>query len=474
MSSCLRKRLLQTECRHRIAVLALVLTAALAMPMWASAQSTSHGCWRITGATTSASSHLYTDPGAVVGSWGGSTDTAGQGAFPMTVSVNVPAFVPDGTLLGSGISPIYNLGSNGVGSYSPEQILFRCSPDAEGTLYEFYATNGDASNAGGTDVSSLSGIPGTFRAYYTGVIFRVTNMTTGQYVSRYWQSVPLTNLDHDSQGWIIVKAKNFSSYQLELFQCTVCGTGGTSGSGNWSQSQPFAYAAFRGGATGTIISNNLSVGADGANHYDGWYANWPGSISAYHTVLVRRAATCAITNTTPVVVFPAISAVELTQGRSLQAPVTIQVQCQSTTPSGLSAMVSGTAASQTALGVLVAPANAQSAIAAGLTTTGTGVTYLLSDGYGTDPSVASGVGVALSRPNGTALNFLTNQYVTLGGAVAGWDPVLNDATADGPANGGVTSYTRTINATFKAFAPGATPVTPGRFNATAQVIVRVQ
>lgn len=474
MNSCLPVRRLHAQCRRRVTALAVVFTALLAMPLWASAQSTSHGCWRITTATSSQSSYLHTDPGAVVGAWDGATDTAGQGAYPMTISINIPAFVPNGTLLGSGVSPIYNLGSHGVGSYSPEQILFRCSPDADGTLYEYYATNGDSSNAGATDVSAQSGIPATYRAYYTGVISRVTNMNTGQYATRYWQAVPLTNLDRDSQGWILVKAKNFSTYRLELFQCTVCGTAGTSGSGTWSQTQPVAYSAFRGGATGTIVGNNLSVGADSANHYDGFAASWPGAINPYNTVIVRRAATCAVTNTTPVVVFPAISAAELSQGRSLQAPVTIQVQCQSTTPSGLSAMVSGTAASQTSLGVLVAPANAQSAMAAGLTTSGTGVTYLLSDGYGTDPSVASGVGVALSRPNGTPLNFLTNQYVTLGGAVAGWDPVLNDATPDGAAIGGVTSYTRTIDATFKAFAPGSTPVTPGRFNATAQVIVRVQ
>lgn len=52
--------------------------------------------------------------------------------------------------------------------------------------------------------------------------------------------------------------------------------------------------------------------------------------------------------------------------------------------------------------------------------------------------------------------------------------MLNDATANGPASGGMTSYTRVFNATLKAFAPGVTPVTAGRFNATAQVVVRVQ
>jgi hypothetical protein len=464
-------------CRRasRAALLApLVIVVAVVMPARVSAQSTSTGCWRITTATSNTNSYLYTDPGTIASDWAGATDTAGKGAFPMTIAVNVPAFVPDGTLLGSAVSPLYNLGATGVASYNPEQVLFRCSPNADGTLYEYYATNGDATYAGMTDTSAQSGIPGTYRSYYTGIIFRVTNMTNGSYVSRYWQALPLTGLDRDSQGWILVKAKNFSQYRLEFFQCTTCPAGGSSGSGSWAESQPQAYVAFVGGATGTIIKGNLAVGADSASNYAGWYGTWPGAINAYGTVNVRRAATCAVTNTTPLVRFPRVTVAELNQGRSTQVPVTIQIQCQSTTPSGLSALVSGTAANQTALGVLASPANAQSAANAGLTTLGTGVTYLLSDGYGTDPSVATGVGVTLSRPNGTPLNFLTNQYVTTGGAMNGWDPVLNDASANGGASGGVISYTRTINATFRAFAPGSTPVTPGRYDATAQVIVRVQ
>ncbi|MDE4917885.1 type 1 fimbria pilin [Cupriavidus metallidurans] len=453
---------------------ALLFIVGIAGPMLALAQSTSKGCWAITGTTTNPNSYLYTDPGTVARSWIGAADTAGQGAYPMTISVNIPALVPDGTLLGSGVSSINNLGGSGVGSYSPEQVLFRCSPDADGTLYEYYATNGDAAYAGATDVSAQSGIPGTYLSYYTGVASRITNIATGDYLSRAWKARPLTGLDRDTQGWILVKAKNFSQYKLEMFQCTVCQSGGTNGTGSWAQSQPQGYVAFVGGATGTVIKGNLAVGADSASNYSGWYSTWPGAINAYQTVTVRRAATCAVTNATPLVRFPIISVRELNQGNTRQLPVTIQMQCQSSTPSGLSAFISGTAANQTALGVLVQPANAQSAIAAGLKTAGSGVTYLLSDGYGTDLSVATGVGVALSRPNGTPLNLLTNQYVTTGGTIDGWDSVLNDATANGPASGGVTSYTRSFNATLKAFAPGVTPVTAGRFNATAQVIVRVQ
>jgi hypothetical protein len=458
-----------------VLVASLVFAAAIAAPITASAQSTLKGCWRITTQTTSQSSYLYTDPGTITSSWLGATDTAGQGAYPMTLNINVTSFVPDGTLLGSAVSPIYNLGSNGVGSYSPEMVLFRCSPDADGTLYEYYATNGDAVYAGHTDVSDLSGIPATYRTYYTGVASRVTNVTTGEYVTRYWQARPLTGLDRDSQGWILVKAKNFSSYKLEYFRCSACPSGAVAaGTGTWVETQPAAYSAFGGGASGTIIKGNVTAGADSNTNFSTWYTMWPGAINPYNTVIVRRTATCAVTNTTPIVLFPTMTASDMMQGVSKQVPITIQMQCQSTTPSGMTAFVSGTSANQTALGILAAPTNAQAAVAAGLKTSGTGVTYLLSDGYGTDPGVATGVGVALSRPNGSALNILTNQYATTGGAAAGWDPVLNDAIVDGPAVGGITSYTRTINATFKAFAPASTRVTPGRYDATAQIIIKVQ
>jgi len=456
-----------------LTLLACVLGVGMSTSSWA--VSTATGCYKITGRNTDVNSAYYTDSGTITTSWVGSTDTAGQGAYPMTVTVNTPPFVPDGTLLGSGVSSVYNMGSNGVGTYSPEQVLWRCSPEAATAngLYEFFSTNGDNDYAGKQDASGDSGIPGTYYTYYKGLISRITNLTTGQYVSRYWAARQLTDLDKDSQGWLLVKAKNFSQYKLEFFQCSTCTkyyANSSTNPGYWSYTQPVGYVAF----VAPNFGGNVKVGADHNVAYDGFYDRWPGAINPYNTVYIRRTATCAVTNVTPVVSFPLITVSELNQGLTRQLPVTIQMRCQSATPSGMTAFSSGTAANQTALGILAQPANAQAAVKAGLKTTGSAVTWLLSDNYGTDPTVATGVGVALTRPGGGALNFLTNQYVTMGGAKDGWDPVLNDATSIGSPGVGLTSYSRSIIATFKAFAPGTVPVTPGRYNATAQVIVRVQ
>src|SRR5579864_2794181 len=106
---------------------ALAVVSSIAVPTHAWAQSTSQGCFKITSLYTNKDSYVYTDPGTVASPWTGSTDAGGKGAYPMTIQINTPPFVPDGTLLGSGVAPMVNLGDTGVGGYSPEQVLFRCS-----------------------------------------------------------------------------------------------------------------------------------------------------------------------------------------------------------------------------------------------------------------------------------------------------------------------------------------------------------
>lgn len=474
------------HCMARTNRLALLLVMVCAtgfmLPMKASAASS--GCYRIASAnTTNAAGYDYVPPASgVAASWTGPGDTiGGSGAFKWTININVPPFVPDGTLLANGVASFTDLGYNGAGSYSPNQVLFRCTPDTNpATLKEFFVTNGDNGWAGGYDYSGTSGIPNTYRTVYNGLVSRVTNVTTGQQLTHYWNARVLTGLDRDNvdingkavasgTGWYLVKAKNFSQYQLELFQCSACwGAGYTNLL--WADNQSFANVVFSGPG---LPTSAIQVGADQtAYSATGYSDNWPGAVTGFNSISVRSSPTCAVLNATPVINFGTMTVSSLKAGGSRQIPITITMQCQTTSFSGSwSSFASGTSSQQTALGILAAPANVQSATSAGLTTTGSGITYLLSNGYGSDPSVAKGVGVALSRPGGQALNFLTNKFVTTGGTKDGWDAVTNDATASAP-SGGLTTYTRTINATFKAFSPAA--VTPGRYQATAQVIIRVQ
>lgn len=434
----------------------------------AAAASVNAACYRITATNTNASSNYYTEPGKGTGAaWDGSVDTAGtEGSLPKLINMNNSLFQPNGTLLATGIADFLQSGSK---PYTAEQILYRCTASEEGKLFEFYATNGDNAYAGMYEVGSASGLPETYSTWVTGMGIRVTNLATGEYYSRYWKSRPLTNLDRDSLGWILVKAKNFSNAKIELYRLDAAKGANTTG-GNYTLSQPATYIAFQSSDKSTA----LKVGADSATQYNGWYTEWPGAVNLYNRMYTRRSATCFMDNVTPHIRFPTMSVQALQAGATTLRAITIQFQCQTGAPAstGVKAIASGVKADQTAMGIMAQPENASAAITEGLGFAGSGISYLLSDGYGIQPGIASGVGVQISRPNGTPMNLLsTLKGAVLGGNAAGWYPVLDDATAGGTTNG-MTRYTKTLNATFKAL-PGKT-VTAGKYNATAQVIIQVQ
>lgn len=430
--------------------------------------SASATCYKITATNTNSSSNTYTEPGkGTAANWTGTTDSGGSiGSLPTVVNINNSAFQPDGTLIGTGIAPL-----TGAQSYNPDQILFRCQASDANNLYEYYATNGDSTYAGRTEVGTPYGIPNAYQSYVPGMAIRVTNTLTGEYFSRYWKARQLTDLDKDSQGWILVKAKNFSDAKIELFRLSASPGGwGATATGVYPSSQPSAYIAFKGGG----ISSALSVGADSGTVYDGWYASWPGAVNMYNRLYIRRSASCMVNNVTPVVMFPLMTVGQLKSGVTSQKPISISFSCQTGSPanSGLTPVASGVSANQTAMGILVNAANAATAQSLGLATSGGGITYLVSDNYGTDPAVAQGVGIQISRANGVVMNLLGSlSGSVLGGSAAGWYPVLDDATA-GKAVSGVTTYNKTLYATLKAI-PGA-KVTTGKVSASAQVIIQVQ
>lgn len=426
-------------------------------------------CYRIsfTTSTTNTNDPYYIEPGAgETANWDGATDDSGSnGGLPSVINLNSLSFQPAGTVIGSGGDSFLNMGRQ---KYTPEQILFRCSPDeAAKGVWEYYATNGDSTDGGEYNDGDAEGIPETYRTLFQGLGIRVTNAITGEYYSRYWKARQLTDLDIDSQGWLLVKAKNFSGVRTELIRLN--NSYDITGTGSYYLSQPAAYIAFKGGSMGS----NLTVGADSLSHWDGWYAYWPGAVNLYNRLTVRRSASCMVTNVTPAVVFPPMTTGDLEQNTTRQAPIQIQFNCQTGAPAnnGLSAFVSGTAANQTAMGILVPPANANSAQAEGFSTASGGITYLLSDGYGSDPSVATGVGIQISNKAGQPLTLLGALANFGTGNAAGWYPVLDNADQASD-NNGVTYYNKTLTATLMKL-PGK-KVTPGKIQATAQVIIQVQ
>jgi type 1 fimbria pilin len=398
-----------------------------------------------------------------------SDDSGSSGGLPAVVNINRTAFQPDGTLLGSGIGSFLQMGYRG--SYGPQDVLFRCQAADDGKLFEFYSTNGDNDWGGKTEADPKFGLQGAYYTWAKGMLIRVTNVKTGQYFSRYWKSRPMTGLDRDTNGDILVKAKDFSDVQVELLRADF--KGANDDVGTYAYSQPAAYIAFKGPG---LPTEGLRDGADhAAGNWHGFPDYWPGTVNLYNRLFIRRAATCSVTTVTPYVTFPTVTVARLNQGVQSTVPFNINFECQEGTPYGgvKTALVSGTGANQTAMGVLVAGANYRSAVAEGLSTSGGGVTFLLSDGYGVDPSMATGVGIALSSSSGTPMNFLSTDTVTGGGNVAGWYPVKDGAYTTWTGGYlGTVGYSKTLNATLKKL-PGKR-VTPGKVRATAQVVIRVQ
>ena len=450
-------------------------TALLILMYAAPAEAT---CYRISTNTPESNESLgyYIEPGmGSVGIWYGSNDAGGSaGNLPSTINLNNNDFQPLGSMIASGTVNFMSMRSNAdAKDYDPEQIFFRCTADENGYLYEFYATNGDSAYGGKYLADPALGLDEVYTTYMYGLGIRVKNLTTGEYYSRYWKSRPLNNLDTDSKGYLLVKAKNFSDAGIELFKIGYADANGRPSNQNYTgmynHSQPSAYIAFK----SKSFSTNLADGRDSNSYYSGFYSYWPGGINLYNRLTVRRSATCKVNNATPNVTFPVVAMQRLNNGEKVTVPLQVDFSCQTGSPanSGLSSgFVSGTATNQTAIGFLPDSANIASAKAEGLGTSGSGITHLLSDNYGLS-NVTSGVGVRMYKMDGTALNFLSTLTSPGTGAAAGWYPVLDEAVKLNESNG-LSQYSRPFNASLEAL-PGKT-VTPGKFNAKVQAIIQVQ
>lgn len=451
-------------------ILFYYFTGTLAVILWQPASWAS--CYKITKFNNTSSSPLYTESGkGDIANWaGGAVDTSGS-AGSLSGSINLPAedvlsngaaFQAEGSLLASSSVQFVAMGRV---KYTPETILFRCSPDEAGKLFEFYSTNGDDIYSGRNQVGSAIGKNEVYQTWFSGVSSRLTNLATGEYYSRYWKSRPLTGLDRDSQGWLLVKAKNFSDAKIELFKNSAS-KGGRS-VGNYSRSQPLGYIAFKGGA----YSRGLYDGADHAANASGWPEYWPGAINLYNRVTLTKINTCRLTWSTPQVIFPTVTVAQLRQGEQFTQPVDINFSCQPISgDKGYSGFISGNLAGQTAIGFVIGSASLSTAIKEGVGNPGDSSNWLLSEGYGVDPAAPTGVGVKISTaPQGPALSLFSNFNAT-GGAGSFWLPVLTNATRAGNSQR-LTHYHARYYATL-AQLPGK-QATAGRYHATLQVVIKV-
>ncbi|MDZ5604555.1 fimbrial protein [Pseudomonas sp. RP23018S] len=428
-------------------------------------------CYRVTyvgSATTTANDAIRPGEGTAR-AWDGACTGACNGSLglPSVINVSDPSFQPYPTLIASAVTPFTQYGS--AAGYDPEQVLYRCA--AADPVYEMFSLNGDDLYSGwfqgGDSVGKSIGLQAAYRTAWPNVLLRLTHIETGQYLTDVWRERLLTGLDTDSRGFRLVKAKNLSAVRAELFSAPIDPTynyySANTPSQLYSYPEPAGYIAIKG--------PGLSYPNVGQTHYGnwaGWYASWPGSMALYNKVTLKRYPTCAVTTVTPQVVFATLSVNQINAGDSVELPFQVGFRCQT-------GVINSTAANGTALGIKVSAGALAASASLGLVNAQGGLSYLLSDRYG-QPGVAQGVGIRLLR-DGSPMTLLANEDSANGSNAPqrGWYPAIAGSTLSIGSAEGVTHYTETFRARLEKLTLGTQPrVTPGRIEATAQVVIRVQ
>lgn len=365
---------------------------------------------------------------------------------------------------------------------SAESVLWQCDLADKGQLFELFATNGADRVGGyweigsGAGSASNDGLPGYFATYFAYVGLKLTHLNSGRAFTRYWQQSPITQYDIVG-GKLQIKAKHLSMVQAELARVSTlppasgsssdhcAGLAQRSGASTFSYTCPVpnAYVQFQGPG---IVSDR--AGSDANTNRTFLTARNGVAFGLRNAASISYTATCTVRNVTPLVTFPKVTAQQLNAGQTSESDFTIELECND--------FAMSSAIAQSLYGIQVLPSGYDQALKLGLITGDGAVTYLLSTGYGSDPSIATGVGIRLRQnASGIAMNFVgpNGAPANLSGTrgAGGWYPI-GEGEANNAPDSGATVYTQNLTAVLSAL-PGMT-AQPGKVDAVAVVLVKVQ
>jgi len=445
----------------------IFLSVLMSWSFYGHAAGTAGRCDRVT--STSSLSASAIAAGYTAKSWSGAGDSASQSSLglPNIVSISsLTSFQPSGTLLASSVATILTSGHRIA--YEPKQILFRCNAEAANDgLFEFYATNGDDDYGGRYETAE---VPGAYFTYVQNVAIRLTNLTTGEYYSRYWKSRQLPEDDLYSDGtYTYVPASAFSNVFVELFKVEeVSRNPNNRRVYLYGRNQPAGYLAFKGGGR----SPNLVDNADHNSNHSGFSAAWPAGWSLTNYVTFVRGASCKVNDYPSRVLMPKITVNELNQGVTSRANFTVSLECESGAVSSTVTSTDGNNGSaNVAMGFLVNQSTAVSrAQELQLVNSSGALTWLLDTNYGTNGR-AAGVGIRILDNNDNYLNLLPAKTAFGSGNNAGWYGFKDLLTLSGS---GKSSDVYTGNFTAELGMIPNQKVTAGAVNAQLQIYVNFQ
>lgn len=381
---------------------------------------------------------------------------------------------PVGSLLASTDVPPTAFTAGGANAGT---VLWECDESDLSSLYFLVATNGDDRVGGYWDIGAIDGLPDVYATWFPYVGLRLS--MGGVAVTRYWKKVPLTSYDR-SGGRVRIRVQDIPTLRAELYRVSsIPAASGAvtnhcsnmavaSGTGTvYTCAQPNAYIQLHGFG---LIDDE--AGTDSSWNFRFWVARNGIGYGLRDAVSLSNNATCVARTATPLVLLPTISTARLSAGQVARNRFSVQLECSN-------AASSGVGGGQTAIGIQVSASAYGHAQRLGLLNAAGGVEALVSDNYGKS-GYAGGVGIHLEEASsGTPIPFVGQPGLTgnvpvqhPSGRSAGWWPVTEGATPTGSSAAGYQNYQRNYDAVLKVLR-GQQP-TPGRVEATAYVLVKVQ
>lgn len=361
----------------------------------------------------------------------------------------------------------------------PNTLMFQCDISDQGQTFEYFATNGDSNVGGFSQVDQGTLGEGVYQTFFPRIGIKIIHDNSGETYSRYWKRSPISG--HIEGGKLNFYLRDFSSVTAQLFKLSYTdrtnsnnlfgclGPAADNYQGEVTCKQPNAYTVFVG--PGWNDNRLIKPGTDSAYYYDGYTVyNWIGIGLIYSSAnrLYQTPFGCRVSNYTPVVTLPPITAAQLASGDKVGVPFSIDYKCDGdffiANNDGVFNMVISDNTSSpygnVSAAFMLTRFNDLDYPMAGNT-----APYLLSDNYG-QPGYATGVGIAIEPANGGgALSFIKSNR---GGGV-GWFP-LNTGLQSTEKNGAQ----RIVHARFNAYYHKFDTVTPGIVDATAYILIRYQ
>ncbi len=352
-------------------------------------------------------------------------------------------------------------------------LLYECDISDRGQLYEAFSTNGDSAVGGYNEYPAGSGI---YQTFFPFIGIKITRDRDGKVFSRKWQRSPIDGTIEN--GKLHVYARDFSGITTELYRNDqTIRTHATNGfgcsepaidtyKGSYTCTQPNAYTVFVG--PGWNADRNYVEGQDSATGkgYAGFsYYNWIGIGMIYaKPSLTQSLFGCKVQDYTKVVLMPTVSVTDVENNNRVGAPFTVKYRCGNFGGTRLIDSLAGVGEGKISVAFMAKNSHKEWAGA-------TYVPFLLSDNDGQE-GYARNVGIAITPfDRNTNLGFIQENSL---GDYKGWFSLLEGEQQRVQVNSTRMEITSQFRAYYVPIAPGVLPVTPGKFDATAYILVRYQ